>query len=91
MIPPCDPSILKNNPDFKKLHEHVTTSLLQPDGSTRPVRQAAVRQAKGVETSIDTDLKEVCCLFGYLTPSKVVLDLTAVLVLHLSQHELMLR
>lgn len=35
MIPPCDPSILDGNPQFKRLHENLTTNLLNPDGSTR--------------------------------------------------------
>jgi hypothetical protein len=33
MIPACDPSILKNNPQFQRLYEHLAT-LLNPDGST---------------------------------------------------------
>jgi len=45
MIPPCDPAILENNPQFKKLYQHLTTELLNPDGSTRandahPARKA---------------------------------------------------
>jgi hypothetical protein len=35
MIPPCDPSILEQNPQFKRLYENLTTSLLNPDASTR--------------------------------------------------------
>ncbi|KAJ5102619.1 hypothetical protein N7532_003148 [Penicillium argentinense] len=35
MIPPCDPSILEHNPQFKRLYENLTTNLLNPDGSTR--------------------------------------------------------
>lgn len=35
MIPPCDPSILDKNPQFKKLHQHLTTNLLNPDTSTK--------------------------------------------------------
>lgn len=35
MIPPCDPSILEHNPQFKRLYENLTTSLLNPDASTR--------------------------------------------------------
>ncbi|GAT25993.1 autophagy protein Apg9 [Aspergillus luchuensis] len=47
MIPPCDPVILDNNPQFKRLYTHLTTTLLNPDGSTRaqdaqPARQAVV-------------------------------------------------
>lgn len=47
MIPPCDPSILENNPQFKKLYQNLTTSILNPDGSTRaqdaePERRGAV-------------------------------------------------
>lgn len=47
MIPPCDPSILEHNPQFKRLYENLTTSLLDPDASTRahsasPARTAVV-------------------------------------------------
>ncbi|CAG8079206.1 unnamed protein product [Penicillium olsonii] len=35
MFPPCDPSILEHNPQFKRLYENLTTSLLAPDASTR--------------------------------------------------------
>ncbi|KAL4909069.1 hypothetical protein BDW74DRAFT_77108 [Aspergillus multicolor] len=37
MIPPCDPTILERNPHFKRLHQHLTTTLLNPDGSTRAI------------------------------------------------------
>lgn len=44
MLPPCDPTILENNPQFKRLYQNLTTNLLNPDGSTRtndlqPVRR----------------------------------------------------
>lgn len=47
MIPPCDPSILENNPQFKRLYENLTANLLNADGSTRahsadPAREAVV-------------------------------------------------
>lgn len=35
MFPPCDPSILENNPHFKRLYTDLTTSVLNPDASTR--------------------------------------------------------
>ncbi|GKZ89817.1 hypothetical protein AnigIFM59636_001064 [Aspergillus niger] len=51
MIPPCDPVILENNPQFKRLYTDLTTTLLNPDGSTRaqdaqPARQAVVEEVK---------------------------------------------
>ncbi|PWY87268.1 hypothetical protein BO94DRAFT_546481 [Aspergillus sclerotioniger CBS 115572] len=51
MIPPCDPAILDNNPQFKTLYHHLTTTLLNPDGSTRahdalPARKAVLEQMK---------------------------------------------
>lgn len=59
MIPPCDPSILDGNPQFKRLHENLTTNLLNPDSSTRvhsadPARKAAVevRRAASRATTI---------------------------------------
>ncbi|KAH8428268.1 uncharacterized protein LDX57_005971 [Aspergillus melleus] len=51
MIPPCDPAILESNPQFKRLHQHLTTTLLHPDGSTRandaqPARKVALEELK---------------------------------------------
>ncbi|KAJ5195364.1 uncharacterized protein N7498_008802 [Penicillium cinerascens] len=51
MIPPCDPSILENNPQFKRLYESLTANLLNPDGSTRahsadPTREAVAEDLK---------------------------------------------
>ncbi|KAF7588071.1 hypothetical protein BBP40_006209 [Aspergillus hancockii] len=45
MIPPCDPAILENNPQFKRLYQNLTTDLLNPDASTcandaQPARKA---------------------------------------------------
>ncbi|KAL4919972.1 hypothetical protein BDW62DRAFT_29218 [Aspergillus aurantiobrunneus] len=46
MIPPCDPTVLANNPHFKCLHQHLTASLLNSDGSTRAIdAQPARREA----------------------------------------------
>lgn len=39
MIPQCDPSILEANPRFKALHQLLTTSILNPDGTTRVVSE----------------------------------------------------
>ncbi|KAH0544789.1 hypothetical protein FGG08_001018 [Glutinoglossum americanum] len=35
MLPPVDPSILHNNPQFEQIYTHLTTNLLNPDGSTK--------------------------------------------------------
>lgn len=45
MIPPCDPSILEHNPQFKRLYENLTTSLLNPDASTRAQSASPARTA----------------------------------------------
>ncbi|KAL3464111.1 hypothetical protein BJX64DRAFT_286800 [Aspergillus heterothallicus] len=37
MIPPCEPTVLTNNPQFQRLYQHLTTTLLNPDGSTRAI------------------------------------------------------
>ncbi|KXG50937.1 uncharacterized protein PGRI_065090 [Penicillium griseofulvum] len=55
MIPPCDPSILEHNPQFKRLYENLTTSILNPDASTRaqsasPARTAVVEELKQCQT-----------------------------------------
>ncbi|KAK2003170.1 hypothetical protein LX36DRAFT_625672 [Colletotrichum falcatum] len=34
MLPPVEPSVLKNNPDFAELHHALTTAILNPDGTT---------------------------------------------------------
>ncbi|KAJ9292060.1 hypothetical protein DTO021C3_500 [Paecilomyces variotii] len=54
MIPPCDPAILENNPQFKKLYQHLTTELLNPDGSTRandahPARKAVQNELRELQ------------------------------------------
>ncbi|KAE8549206.1 hypothetical protein EYB25_007721 [Talaromyces marneffei] len=54
MIPPCDPSILDKNPQFKKLHQHLTTNLLNSDASTRadgdiPERKVATEELKNLQ------------------------------------------
>ncbi|KAL5046833.1 hypothetical protein BDW71DRAFT_60246 [Aspergillus fruticulosus] len=44
MIPPCDPTILEHNPLFKRLHQHLTTTLLNPDSSTRAINAQPARR-----------------------------------------------
>ncbi|KAK6832657.1 hypothetical protein RU639_004137 [Aspergillus parasiticus] len=51
MLPPCDPAILENNPQFKRLYQHLTTNLLNPDASTRandaqPARKTVLEELK---------------------------------------------
>lgn len=45
MIPPCDPAVLDSNPQFKKLHQHLTSNLLNPDGTTRADDNDRTRRA----------------------------------------------
>ncbi|KAJ5567285.1 hypothetical protein N7535_006591 [Penicillium sp. DV-2018c] len=45
MIPPCDPSILSHNPQFQRLYETLTTSILNPDASTRAQSKSPARTA----------------------------------------------
>ncbi|KAL2857882.1 hypothetical protein BJY01DRAFT_69548 [Aspergillus pseudoustus] len=54
MIPPCDPMVLANNPHFQRLYQHLTSSLLNPDGSTRaidmqPTRQEVINELRGCQ------------------------------------------
>ncbi|QKX55657.1 uncharacterized protein TRUGW13939_02754 [Talaromyces rugulosus] len=54
MIPPCDPTILDKNPQFKKLHQHLTTNLLSPNGTTRAdeadhARKAVAEELRGLQ------------------------------------------
>lgn len=68
MIPPCDPSILEGNPQFKRLYENLTANLLNPDGSTRaqsagPAREAVLevrRDASAQQNIGDEDAKFLC-------------------------------
>ncbi|EAU35813.1 conserved hypothetical protein [Aspergillus terreus NIH2624] len=60
MIPPCDPTILETNPQFKKLYQNLTTTLLNPDGSTRahdaqPERKAALEKRVLRRLAFDPD------------------------------------
>ncbi|EER45345.1 conserved hypothetical protein [Histoplasma capsulatum H143] len=52
MISPCDPAILSNNPQFKALHQQLTTAILNPDGSTRANATDPSRRA------VQADLKK---------------------------------
>ncbi|KAL1983433.1 hypothetical protein VTN96DRAFT_10339 [Rasamsonia emersonii] len=49
MIPPCDPAVLDNNPQFKRLHQHLTNNLLNPDGTTRADDNDRTRRAVAEE------------------------------------------
>lgn len=63
MIPPCDPSILEQNPQFKRLYENLTNNLLTPDGSTR-ANADSVRETV-VEVRRDaSDISSSRMLFG---------------------------
>ncbi|KAI1382899.1 uncharacterized protein F4822DRAFT_423007 [Hypoxylon trugodes] len=44
MFPPIDEAVLKSNPDFGRLYKTVTTSLLNPDGSTESHDPAAKKR-----------------------------------------------
>ncbi|GAB1192306.1 hypothetical protein APSETT444_001497 [Aspergillus pseudonomiae] len=55
MLPPCDPAILENNPQFKRLYQNLTTNLLNPDASTRanhaqPARKAVLEELQNCRT-----------------------------------------
>ncbi|EAW10501.1 uncharacterized protein ACLA_049730 [Aspergillus clavatus NRRL 1] len=54
MIPPCDPDILENNPQFRKLYQQLTTAVLNADGSTRandeqPDRKAVLEELRSCQ------------------------------------------
>ncbi|KAN0070054.1 hypothetical protein V8E54_011635 [Elaphomyces granulatus] len=54
MIPPCDPTVLDSNPQFKRLRQQLTTTLLNQDGSTRaddrdPPRIRVVEQLRACQ------------------------------------------
>lgn len=45
MLPPVDDAVLRNNPDFAKLYNTLTTAILNPDGTTRHDPGAKEREA----------------------------------------------
>ncbi|KAI0966119.1 hypothetical protein F4678DRAFT_466909 [Xylaria arbuscula] len=45
MFPPINDAVLKNNPRFEKLYNTITTSILNPDGSTKADPAAKQRDA----------------------------------------------
>ncbi|KAL2861403.1 hypothetical protein BJX68DRAFT_260231 [Aspergillus pseudodeflectus] len=54
MIPPCDPTVLADNPQFQRLYQHLTTALLNPDGSTRaldahPARKEVLNELRSCQ------------------------------------------
>ncbi|KAH8697695.1 hypothetical protein BGW36DRAFT_295436 [Talaromyces proteolyticus] len=56
MIPLCDPSVLDNNPQFKRLYQHLTKDILNPNGTTRadqidPARKAVAEELRGLQVS----------------------------------------
>ncbi|PGH27281.1 hypothetical protein AJ80_00991 [Polytolypa hystricis UAMH7299] len=53
MLPSCDPSTLSDNPQFKAVHQQLTTTLLNPDGSTRALEADLSRRA------VETELKKL--------------------------------
>ncbi|KAK1584988.1 uncharacterized protein LY79DRAFT_560047 [Colletotrichum navitas] len=51
MLPPVEPSVLQNNPQFAELHHALTTAILNPDGTTR-------RPATKEQTSVQNELAD---------------------------------
>ena len=45
MFPPVEPSVLENNPDFASLYKNLTTTVLNPDGTTRADPGSKARNA----------------------------------------------
>ncbi|KAF7720030.1 Uncharacterized protein PECH_008097 [Penicillium ucsense] len=52
MIPPCDPCILDQNPQFKRVYENITKNLLNSDGSS------CARTVDPARKAIDDELKQ---------------------------------
>ncbi len=46
MIPPVEDGVLQSNPDFALLYAKLTTSVLNPDGSTK--NQPSTKQRRAV-------------------------------------------
>lgn len=65
MLPPCDPSILEQNPLFKRLYENLTTSLLNSDASTRAQSASPARTAV-----VEVSGRRAICSTYPLDPSK---------------------
>lgn len=45
MFPPIDDAVFQNNPKFALLHKELTTTILNPDGSTKNHPAQAEREA----------------------------------------------
>lgn len=58
MIPPADVSILQSNPQFAHLHKHLTTQLLNPDGSTCATSEEHASVSKAVHVQLLRASKE---------------------------------
>lgn len=83
MIPPCDPTVLKSNPQFEKLYQQLTTTLLNADGSTRandtqPARRAVqeVRLLVLLLPCVCLCANTLCHSGGILTTFVFVLNVT---------------
>lgn len=44
MLPPIDEAVLKTNPDFDRLYKTLTSSLLNPDGSSKSTDPTAKKR-----------------------------------------------
>lgn len=44
MIPPVDPTVLESNPQFAEFYKTLTSTVLNPDGSTRNASQAKIQE-----------------------------------------------
>lgn len=79
MIPPCDPTVLKSNPQFEKLYQQLTTNLLNADGSTRandaqPARQAVLEVRLPPTSHIRPGLSVSLCVWH--SGSNLILNTT---------------
>lgn len=53
MIPPCDPSVLESNPRFKRLYQHLTSAVLNADGTTARADENGPRRHAVAEVSFE--------------------------------------
>ncbi|WEW60845.1 hypothetical protein PRK78_006333 [Emydomyces testavorans] len=94
MLPQCDPAILCDNPQFKILHQQLTTSILNPDGSTRaldadPLRRHVRAELKKhqIRAAKRRILKRVVCQLPFDLKNDLpdeLRDLVAIIALYLN-------
>ena len=52
MLPPVEEQVLRDNPDFAKLYKTLTSSILNPDGTSRQNKE--IKEAENIRKVCNT-------------------------------------